>query len=195
MFTGDYDIPRRQRRPVLVLASLVGELDDFLVLDGHSLELSDVLVPTAGGPSSDLSAEVTRALQDTIGVDGSLLHVVESGKEDVGHSFLSEWAEGHQLENPELRIESGDVESVIVKLGPEYSLVIIGATERGLLSRIIAATCRRCPSLTNNSGYCAIALVNVSVRRRHRPCTARISHDPSLVRVYTESVADWLQFQ
>lgn len=132
VFTDDYDIPRRQRRTVLVLASLVGELDDFLVLDGHSLELSDVLVPTAGGTSPDLSAEVARALQDTTEVDGSLLHVVESGKEDAGHSFLSEWAEGHQLENSELRIESGDVESVIVKPGPEYSLVIIGATERGL---------------------------------------------------------------
>ena len=110
---------------------------DFLVLDGQSLALSDVLVPTAGGPSSDLSAEVARALQDTVGVDVSLLHVVESGKEDAGRSFLSEWAEGHQLENAELRIEAGDVETIIGQLGSEYSLVIIGATERGLLSRII----------------------------------------------------------
>ena len=110
---------------------------DFLVLDGQSLALSDVLVPTAGGPSSDLSAEVARALQDTVGVDVSLLHVVESGNEDAGRSFLSEWAEGHQLENAELRIEAGDVETVIGQVGSEYSLVIIGATERGLLSRII----------------------------------------------------------
>lgn len=110
---------------------------DFLVLDGQSLELSDVLVPTAGGPSSDLSAEVARALQDAVGVDVSLLHIVESGDEDAGRTFLSEWAEGHQLENAEFRIESGDVETVIGELGTEYSLVIIGATERGLLSRII----------------------------------------------------------
>jgi amino acid transporter/nucleotide-binding universal stress UspA family protein len=110
---------------------------DFLVLDGQSLDLSDVLVPTAGGPSSDLSAEVARALQDAVGVDISLLHIVESGDEDAGRTFLSEWAEGHQLENAELRIESGDVETVIGELGAEYSLVIIGATERGLLSRII----------------------------------------------------------
>ena len=110
---------------------------DFLVLDGQSLDLSDVLVPTAGGPSSDLSAEVARALQDAVGVDISLLHVVEPGNEDAGHSFLREWAEGHQLENAELRIESGDVETTIGELGSEYGLVVIGATERGLLSRII----------------------------------------------------------
>ena len=110
---------------------------DFLVLDGQSLEISDVLVPTAGGPSSDLSAEVARALRDTIGADVSLLHVVASGEEEAGRTFLSEWAEGHQLGSAELRIESGDVETVIGELGSEYSLVIIGATERGLLSRII----------------------------------------------------------
>lgn len=107
------------------------------MLDGQSIEISDVLVPTAGGPSSDLSAEVARALRDTIGADVSLLHVVASGEEEAGRTFLSEWAEGHQLGSAELRIESGDVETVIGKLGSEYSLVIIGATERGLLSRII----------------------------------------------------------
>jgi len=110
---------------------------DFLVLDGQSIDLSDVLVPTAGGPSSDLSGEVARALQDTLGVDISLLHIVDSGEEDAGRTFLSEWAESHQLGNAALRIESGDVETVIGELGSEYSLVIIGATERGLLSRII----------------------------------------------------------
>ncbi|WP_299234569.1 amino acid permease [Natronomonas sp.] len=110
---------------------------DFLVLDGGSLDLSDVLVPTAGGPSSDLSAEVARALGDTIGVDVSLLHVVAPGGEDAGRTFLREWADGHQLGDAELRVESGDVETVIGEFGPEYSLVVIGATERGLLSRIV----------------------------------------------------------
>ena len=110
---------------------------DFLVLDGQELDLSDVLVPTAGGPSSDLSAEVARALRDTIGVDVSLLHIVEPGEEATGREFLSDWAAGHQLEDAELRIETGDVETLIGQIGSEYSLVIIGATERGLLSRIV----------------------------------------------------------
>jgi amino acid transporter/nucleotide-binding universal stress UspA family protein len=110
---------------------------DFLVLDGQDLSLSDVLVPTAGGPSSDLSAEVARALRETVGVDVSLLHVVDSGGEEAGREFLTDWAAGHQLDDAELRVETGDIEAIIGDVGTEYSLVIIGATERGLLSRII----------------------------------------------------------
>jgi len=110
---------------------------DFLVLDGQELDLSDVLVPTAGGLSSDLSAEVARALRDTVGVDVSLLHVVDDGDEAAGREFLTDWAAGHELEDAELRVETGDVETTIVTAGAEYSLVIVGATERGLLSRIV----------------------------------------------------------
>jgi amino acid transporter/nucleotide-binding universal stress UspA family protein len=110
---------------------------DFLVLDGQELALTDVLVPTAGGPSSDLSAEVARALQESIGVDVSLLHIVDSGGEESGREFLTDWAASHQLADADLRVEAGDVETTIGKVGSEYSLVIIGATERGLLSRIV----------------------------------------------------------
>jgi amino acid transporter/nucleotide-binding universal stress UspA family protein len=110
---------------------------DFLVLDGQELALSDVLVPTAGGPSSDLSAEVARALRDTVGVDVSLLHVVDPGEEDAGRDFLVDWADGHGLEDADLRIETGDVGATIGDVGDDYSLVVVGATERGLLSRVI----------------------------------------------------------
>ena len=110
---------------------------DFLVLDGPELDLTDVLVPTAGGPSSDLSAEVARALQDTLDVDVSLLHVVESGAKATGQEFLEGWAESHQLGGAEMRIETGDIEATIERIGATYSLVILGATERGLLSRVI----------------------------------------------------------
>ncbi len=110
---------------------------DFLVLDGQELALSNVLVPTAGGPSSDLSAEVARALRDTVGVDVTLLHVVEPGKEDAGREFLVDWAEGHGLADAEVRIETGDVGATIGDVGADYSLVIVGATERGLLSRVV----------------------------------------------------------
>ncbi|MDZ5810122.1 amino acid permease [Halorubrum sp. AD140] len=110
---------------------------DFLVLDGQRLDLSDVLVPTAGGPSSDLSAEVARALRDAVGVDVSLLHVVAPGEEESGRAFLADWADGHGLGDAELRIEAGDVEEAIGRVGEAYDLVIVGATERGLLSRIV----------------------------------------------------------
>jgi nucleotide-binding universal stress UspA family protein len=70
-------------------------------------------------------------------VDVSLLHVVDPGEEESGRAFLTDWAAGHQLADADLRVEVGDVESKIDEIGSEYSLVIIGATERGLLSRIV----------------------------------------------------------
>jgi nucleotide-binding universal stress UspA family protein len=113
---------------------------DFLVLDGQELDLSDVLVPTAGGASSDLSAEVARALQDILDVDVSLLHVVDDGEEESGRTFLSEWGTDHGLADAELLVETGDVEATIERIGAGYSLVIIGATEQGLLSRIVGGS-------------------------------------------------------
>ncbi|AAV45750.1 amino acid permease [Haloarcula sp. JP-Z28] len=110
---------------------------DFLVLDGQDLDLSDVLVPTAGGLSSDLSAAVAKALEETFGVAVSLLHVVDPGEEESGRQFMYEWAAEHGLSDAELRIETGDIEATIERLGRDYSLVIVGATERGLLSRIV----------------------------------------------------------
>ena len=110
---------------------------DFLILDGQELDLSDVLVPTAGGPSSDLSAEVARALRETVGVDVSLLYVADEGEAAAGREFLTDWAAGHDLADAEIRVETGDVEATLGRVGEEYSLVIIGATERGLLSRIV----------------------------------------------------------
>jgi amino acid transporter/nucleotide-binding universal stress UspA family protein len=110
---------------------------DFLVLDGRDLDLTDVLVPTAGGLSSDLSAEVARALQATVDVSVSLLHIVDAGQEEAGREFIADWAADHQLSAAEILIETGDVETAIERVGEEYSLVVIGATERGLLSRIV----------------------------------------------------------
>jgi nucleotide-binding universal stress UspA family protein len=109
---------------------------DFLVLDGRRLDPGRVLVPTAGGPSSDLSGEVARAARDVLGADVSLLHVVDPGEEASGREFLADWAAGHGLDDAELRVETGDVEAAIGRVGESYDLVIVGATERGLLSRI-----------------------------------------------------------
>ncbi|RLM72240.1 cationic amino acid transporter [Halorubrum sp. Atlit-8R] len=110
---------------------------DFLVFDGRRLDPADVLVPTAGGPSSDLSAEVALALREAVDAEVSLLHVVEEGDEAAGREFLAGWAEGHGLGDADLRVETGDVEAAIGRVGEGYDLVIVGATERGLLSRIV----------------------------------------------------------
>jgi len=110
---------------------------DFLVFDGERPDPASVLVPTAGGPSSDLSAEVAAALRDVAGADVSLLHVVEPGDEATGRAFLADWADGHGLGDAALRVETGGVEETIERVGEGYDLVVVGATERGLLSRIV----------------------------------------------------------
>ncbi|MFC7095737.1 amino acid permease [Halobaculum marinum] len=108
---------------------------DVLVLDDGAFDPSEVLVPTAGGHSSDLSAEVARALQETVGANVSVLHVADDAEE--GHAFLDKWAADHDLADAELLVETGDVEAAIGAAAASRSLVLVGATERGLLSRIV----------------------------------------------------------
>ena len=110
---------------------------DFLVLDGERIGPGGVLVPTAGGPSSDLSAEVAGALREALGVDVSLLHVVDPGGEAAGREFLADWAASHGLADADPRVEAGGVGETIARVGRGYDLVIVGATEHGLLSRIV----------------------------------------------------------
>jgi nucleotide-binding universal stress UspA family protein len=111
---------------------------EFLVLKDRGLDLSEVLLATAGGPDSDLSAEVARALQTEVGSELSLLHVVEGADErEEGERFLAEWAADRGLDDANLIIDdSGEVESAIEREAEQRSLVLIGATEKGLLSRL-----------------------------------------------------------
>ncbi|MCL7417266.1 MAG: amino acid permease [Halalkalicoccus sp.] len=115
---------------------------DFLVLKDRDLSVDRVLVPTAGGPDSDLSAEVARTLRDHAGSAVTLLYVVDGEDErSEGEAFLTEWAAGHDLLGAEILIdESGDVEDAIGRASEGRDLVIIGATERGLLSRLLSAS-------------------------------------------------------
>ena len=109
---------------------------DFLVLKDRGFDPERVLVPTAGGPDSDLSAEIAGALRAAFGSEIRLLHVAD----DIGDGkeFLAEWANEHGLGDAELLVESGDVEVAIERHAADSSLVVIGATERGMLSRLIS---------------------------------------------------------
>jgi len=111
---------------------------DFLVVNGRELDTSRVLLPTAGGPDSDLSADVARMLQSTAGSEVSLLHVVDSGERDAGETFLAEWATDGGLDGATRLVDdSGDVEAAIERAAADHTLVLIGATEQGLLSRLV----------------------------------------------------------
>jgi nucleotide-binding universal stress UspA family protein len=112
---------------------------DFLVLRDRGLDLERILVPTAGGPDSDLSAEAARALRSAAGSEITLLHVVDGPEErEEGEAFLAEWAAEHGFGDAVLTVDDGgDVEDAIVREAEDHSLVVIGATERGMLQRIV----------------------------------------------------------
>jgi formate/nitrite transporter FocA (FNT family)/nucleotide-binding universal stress UspA family protein len=128
----------RAERPIAELTNRLPS--DFLVVRNRGLDYSRVLLPTAGGPDSDLSAEIARALESTVGSEVSLLHVVD-GPEDreAGEAFLREWAEDHDLADATRAVDdSGDVERAIERAATDSTMVLLGATEQGMLARLVA---------------------------------------------------------
>jgi len=108
---------------------------DFLVLRDRGFDPSRVVVPTAGGPDSALSARIATILQAEHDAEIALLHVADDRAE--GEAFLAEWADEHGLGDAELLVETGDVEAAIARAAADASMLIVGATERGLLSRLV----------------------------------------------------------
>jgi len=108
---------------------------DFLVFKNRGFDASRLLVPTAGGPDSDLSAAVAHMLEAEFGSEITLLHVADD--EAAGEAFLTEWATDHNLGDATLRIETGDVEGAIETAAADASMLVIGATEQGLLERLV----------------------------------------------------------
>ncbi|MFC4543158.1 formate/nitrite transporter family protein [Halosolutus amylolyticus] len=130
----------RAERP---LSELTSELPcDFLVFKDRGLDTSRILLPTAGGPDSDLSAEVARTLRRTVGAEVTLLYVAdESSEHDRAEQFLGEWAADHDLADANLIVDdSGDVEAAICRAASDHTMMLIGATERGLLSRLVTGS-------------------------------------------------------
>ncbi|SIS04112.1 formate/nitrite transporter family protein [Natronorubrum thiooxidans] len=130
----------RAERP---LSELTSQLPcDFLVFKDRGLDTSRILLPTAGGPDSDLSAEVAKTLSTTVGAEVSLLHIVDGpDAREEGEQFLAEWAADHNLHDAELIVDdSGDVEGAICREAAENTMMLIGATERGLLSRLVTGS-------------------------------------------------------
>jgi nucleotide-binding universal stress UspA family protein len=111
---------------------------DFLVLRDRGFDPSRILLPTAGGPDSDLSATIAKLLQSEYDAEVTLLNVA-SDRENA-QQFLQSWAADHGLENANLRVESGDVETAIEDAAADNTLLLIGATEEGLLRRLVSGS-------------------------------------------------------
>lgn len=127
----------RTERPI---SELTGQLSsDVLVLKDRGHDSSRILLPTAGGPPSDLNAEVAHALRSSIGSTVTLLHVVDGPDErEAGEQFLADWAADHDLADAIFTVDdSGDVGDAIARTATDHSLVLVGATEEGLLSRLV----------------------------------------------------------
>ena len=126
----------RAERP---LAELTNRLPcDFLVVNDRGLDPSRILLPTAGGPDSDLNAAVARALRQVANAEVELLHVVaDEADEPAGEAFLRDWAATHGLEDVAITVDSGDVEAAIARAATDSTMLMMGATEQGLLSRLV----------------------------------------------------------
>jgi nucleotide-binding universal stress UspA family protein len=111
---------------------------DMLVLNDRGFDPSRIVVPTAGGPDSELAAEVAALLRLTNDAEVRVLHVADDVAE--GEAFLEEWAAANDLDGAELVVRSGDVEAAIEAEADDATMLIIGATERGLLSRLVRGT-------------------------------------------------------
>ncbi|WP_435359041.1 amino acid permease [Haloarchaeobius sp. DFWS5] len=113
---------------------------DFLVLKDRGFDPDRVLVPTAGGPDSDLSAAVAHSLQRQYDSEIELLYVRRPDDEthDEAEAFLDDWAADHDLTDATYIVDDGgDVEEAIERHARDASMLVLGATERGLLSRLL----------------------------------------------------------
>lgn len=97
-----------------------------------------MLVPTAGGPDSELSATVGKHLHDVHDATIRLLQVTgEAGREE-GEEFLLEWAEAEGISDAELVVDtSGQPATAIVAESEKADIAILGVTEDGFLSRAL----------------------------------------------------------
>ena len=126
----------RAERPLVELTNRLP--CDFLVANDRGLDPSRILLPTAGGPDSDLNAEVARALRDVADAEVELLHVVDDAADErAGEAFLRDWAADHGLSDAGITVDSGDVEPAIARAATDSTMLMLGATEQGLLSRLV----------------------------------------------------------
>jgi formate/nitrite transporter FocA (FNT family)/nucleotide-binding universal stress UspA family protein len=112
---------------------------DFLVVGEGDLDESRILLPVADSPHAELSGEIAAALREAVGSSVTLLHVVDGPADRAaGEEFLADWATENGLGDAELVVDdSGDVEEAIAREAADHTMLVIGATARGLLTRLV----------------------------------------------------------
>jgi amino acid transporter/nucleotide-binding universal stress UspA family protein len=119
--------------------SLLGDLPcDFVLFKDRGFQPERLLIPTAGGPDSDVSADVAHALAAEFDSTVTFMHVVgDEIERSEGEQFLGSWAEDHDFGDAQLDIVVGDNPyETIREHADEHTMLIVGATERGLIDRL-----------------------------------------------------------
>ena len=127
-----HDAPHRSEGLVDELANSLP--CDFLVFRNRGFDPSRILLPTAGGPNSDLSAAVAKVFQSEFDAEVTLFHAAADREE--AREFLQSWAAEHDLADATLRPETGPVEPAIAEAADDATLLVIGAAGRGVISRL-----------------------------------------------------------
>ena len=70
----------------------------------------------------------------------TLLYVADEGEEAAGLEFLANWAGERDLADATYRVETGDVERAIADAADDATLLVLGATERGLIARLVGGS-------------------------------------------------------
>ena len=118
---------------------LLGTLTcDFVAFRDRGFDPSRVLVPTRGGPESEVGATIAGMLRSEFGAEITLLNVTDDPDERrAREEQLAAWADEHGLgEATRLVTVADHVDDAIAARAPDHTLLILGASEEGLLTRL-----------------------------------------------------------
>jgi APA family basic amino acid/polyamine antiporter len=139
---------RGSRRREIVFGSVVDTIAtdadcDVLVerLGSATGDLDSVLLPTAGGPHAELSAEICRAVCRATGARTEVLRIVSPGGDaDEARERVEETVTRLQEANVTAEttiVESDDVLETIVEHSDAHDMTVIGATREGILQQFV----------------------------------------------------------
>lgn len=109
-------------------------------------DVESILLPTAGGPHTDLAAETAAAIARATGATVHAAYVIDPGATEAEHeqgrallaTATEAFEEGGAVETTLL--EHDDVVAALVEESAEHDLTIIGATREGVLQRFLFGT-------------------------------------------------------